>query len=331
MTEDDERTVEQLLDERIDGDVESVAWHGVNGSAKYGLVGHITGDDRAQLTTVVLDVDDDTLRVHRDNSLWLPADPQVLDVATRSLARLTSVAAGSLDEDREPLAESLLPFDADEVGAYELVDDYDPSEQDDDEPWQASEGPDEMDVVHQRLVDSPIDNADRMIRLERGGKAPWSGEPQRIMRHPDEVGGNYGVEVAEDDDLVVLDVDDMEAAPLDRLPDDGLTSESPHGGRHYLLHAPGWLDTFRERFDVLNPHTEWGEVRSQDGYVVGPGCRITRCKYGCDVDDCEATKCGHGCCTEDDPGVYLLDDGQIATIDAETLADLLAEGRGVEA
>lgn len=303
--------VDDLLDERIDGSIESVVWHRSSGDARIGLVNSITDDDRALLTTVILDVEDDTLRIHGDNSMWLPADGDVLDAAIRSLARTCSASTNSID-DEEPLRDSLLDLDAETIGDYQLVDDYDPTSSSDD--WKADEGADEMDAVHDRLAEV-LDDPDRMIRLEFGGKAPWEGEPQRVPRHPDQIGGNYGVEAGEETDLVIVDVDDMELAPVDEMPET-LRVESPHGGIHLYYHVPEFVAYSRDRFDgVANPHTSFGEVRAGDGYVVGPGSTLDSCKY----DDC---------CSEDDPGQYALDDAPIATIEPETLGELLAPFRG---
>jgi len=296
--------VDDLLEERIDGTIESVVWHRSSGDARIGLVTSLTDDDRAMLTTVILDVEDDTLRIHGDNSMWLPGDGDVLDAAIRSLARTCSAATDSID-DEEPLRNSLLDLDAEAIGDYQLVDDYDPSDSGGD--WKADEGADEMDVVHERLAEV-LEDPDRMIRLEFGGKAPWEGEPQRIPRHPDAIGGNYGVEAGEETDLVIVDVDDMELAPVDEMPET-LRVESPHGGIHLYYHVPGAVAHFADRFDKENPHQEWGEVRAGDGYVVGPGSTL---------DDCK-----HDCCTPDDPGEYVLEDAPIETLDPETIADLL--------
>ena len=297
--------VEQLLDERIDGEIESTVWYRANGSARYAIVTSLTEDGRAWLSTALLDVEDDTLRV-LDNSMWLPAETEVLDAAIRSLAR-TCNAAGETIDDADPMRDSLLGVDADALGEYEIEDEYEAPDPSAD--WKETQGAGEMDTVHARLRDSPIENADRMIRLAFGGKRPWEGEPQRVMRSPDEIGGNYGVEVSEEDALVIVDVDDTETAPLSDMPET-LRSESPHDGEHRFYHVPGWKEHFRERFSgVLNPHPSYGEVRSQDGYVVGPGSELTDCK--------------NGCCTEDSPGEYVLDDAPIATVDPETLGDLI--------
>ena len=312
MTENTQ-TVRELLADRVDGTIESVVWYKSNGSARYALVGSTTDDGRAWLSTAVLDVEDDTLRV-LDNSMWLPAEGEILDAAIRSLARTTNAATDALDDSEGSMRDSLLDFSADEFDDYELVDDYDPSG---DSPWQENEGPSEMYDVRERLAESPIETPDRLIMLEFGGKAPWTGFGTRELHAPEEIGGNYGVEVTEDDDLVIVDVDDVEAADLDDLPET-LRSESPHGGYHLFLHVPGWREAFRERFDVENPHPPWGEIRSQDGYVVGPGCRLTDCKH-------------EDCCTEDDPGEYVMTDREIATVDADVLADVLADARGESA
>lgn len=310
--------VDDLLDERIDGEIESVVWHSETLQTAYGLVVSVLdepGREMISLSTVILDRDDETLRVHGKNSMWLPAETGVLDGAIRSLARASNATTDAIPEDRDPMVDSLLDPSGDDLMAVEIEDDYDPLDEADD--WKASEGVDGIDRVHERLDDAPIQNPDRLIRLEWGQKDPWSGEPQRIMRSPDEIAGNYGVEVDEDDDLIVLDIDDLVDAPLDRLPET-LRSESPHDGEHRFYHCPGWREAFRERFSVLNPHPSWGEIRASDGYVVGPGSELTQCKH-------------EDCCTEDDPGQYVLDDAPIATIDAEILVDLLAESREADA
>jgi hypothetical protein len=303
-----EQSVRSLLDARIDGSIESVVWYRSRGSAHYALVTALRDNETVGITTVLLDTDDDSLRV-LDNSMWLPAESAILDAAIRSLARTTNRIEDSIEDDGA-MRESLLTWGVDEVESYRIDDEYDP---DADEDWKAREGADEMLRVRERLDEAGIEPVDRFVRLAWGGKAPWEGEPQRIMRSPDDIAGNYGIEVDPDDDLVILDVDDLDDAPLDRLPST-LRSESPHGGEHLFYRVPGWRDEFRDRFGVENPHTSFGEVRSGDGYVVGPGSELTDCK--------------HGCCSEDDPGEYdLVDDLPITTMKASILSDLLAPFR----
>lgn len=299
-------TVRELLEQRIDGDVQAVVWHKNRESTYYGVVSSIRENATVGITTVILDLDDETLRIHSKNSMWLPAEGETLGAVIRSLARTTSAVAGSIDDDEEPLAESLIDFDADAIHSYELVDDYEPGETDGD--WKETGGREERYTVHERLEESPIENPDRLIRLEFTGKAPWEAQPQRVMLPPEEIGANYGVEAQADDDLVIVDVDDVDEAPLEELREFGtLGCRSPHGGEHFYLHVPGWKEAFAEWFGVENPHPSWGEVRAGDGYVVGPGSIL---------DDCK-----HGCCTEDDPGRYELVDEPIATVDAEELAE----------
>lgn len=302
--------VVDLLGDRIDGHIESVVWHNQTGRTYYGLVVATRPEDSTvALTTVVLDLADETLRVHADNSMWLPGNQATLDGAIRSLARATNHVSGSIDDGGEPMLESLVDRDVPDLHSIHLDDEYSPSS----ENWQADQGVEERYAVHDRLEESPIQNSDRFIMLEFGGKAPWKGQSERTMFPPEEIGGNYGVEVDEDDDLVILDIDYPEEAPLEEIPTT-LTSRSPHGGEHYYLHCPGWRDHFKSRFDALNPHPSYGEIRSQDGYVVGPGCELTECK--------------HGCCTEDDPGRYELVDAPIETIQPDALGDLIEPYRG---
>jgi hypothetical protein len=310
-----ERTIRTLIEERIDGSIESILWHTERGGTRYGLVASLDSG-RVSLSTLVLDMEDETLRIHGDNSMWLPAETDVLDGTLRSLARATSTARGTVDPREDPIEDSLIEASSADVLSTEIEDAYDP-DSDSSGDWKAREGRDGIEEVREILAESEIEPVDRFIRLEMEGKAPWSGDPRRIMRSPPEIAGNYGIEVSEEDDLVILDVDEVEDAPLDRLPET-LRSESPHDGEHRFYRVPEWLSTFRERFDgTLNPHPEWGEVRSQDGYVVGPGSILSSCKY-------------EDCCSEEDPGRYVLDATPIATIDADVLADLLAESRGEE-
>jgi hypothetical protein len=312
-----EHAVDELLERRVDGEIESVSWTHERGHAKYGLVVSHRENATVALTQVLLDTEDDTVRVLSDNSLWLPDEPGILDVVTRAVARSASRSAGTLEDDVEPMTESLLPFDADEIGEHVIDDEYEPASPDSGADWKESEGADEQAVVHTRLRNSPIENADRLIRLEFGAKAPWHGENERVMRPPSEIGGNYGVECRADDDLVILDVDEP-GAPTDEFPET-LRVESPHDGEHYYLHVPDAVDHFRERFDgVENPHPSWGECRAGDGYVVGPGSTLDDCKH-------------EDCCTEDEPGRYVLDDAPIATVDAETVSAWLADARGEQA
>lgn len=310
MSDAPEETVDSLLDQRVDGEIQSTVWYRSRDSAHYGLVTSLRDNDTAALTTVLLDTEDDTLRV-LDNSMWLPAEGEVLDAAVRSVARLTNGATDSLDSDADPMRDSLVGFDSDEIGQYTLRDDYTPSD-DSSGDWKESGGREERWTVHERLQESGISNADRLIRLEFEGKAPWEGEPQRVMYPPSEIGANYGVECDEDGEIVIIDIDDMEEAPREDLPET-LTVESPHGGEHRYYHVPDAVETFRERFSVENPHTSFGETRAGDGYVVGPGSILTDCK--------------HGCCTEEDPGRYQLVDREIQTVDADRLSDILAPFR----
>ena len=302
--------VRELIEERIDGEIHSILWHSSNSGTAYGLVASERDNATVSLTTIILDSDDETLRIHGDNSMWLPADGAVLDGTIRSIARTCNGVTESIEDD-DPMEDSLIGIDAEEIGEIEIEDDYDPADSETD--WKADSGADEMDMVHTLLRESPVDNADRLIRLSLDGdKSPWSGEPQRVMRGPESIGGNYGIEVSEDDDLIILDIDDMEEAPVSSMPET-MRSESPHGGEHRFYLVPQWQQHFQDRFGVDNPHPSWGEIRSQDGYVVGPGSELTTCK--------------HGCCTEDDPGTYDLDEHPIETVSAEEIGDLIAPYR----
>jgi hypothetical protein len=302
--------VRDLIEERIDGSIESICWHSRDGGTHYGLVVSTRREaETLSITSILLDTADESLRILGDNSMWIPGDRATLDALIQSLARSSNSLGGSIPADAEPIEESLTEFSAEEIGAHEISDDYEPFDPSVD--WKEREGVDGIETVHERLREAPIETADRLIRLEFERKAPWSGEHERVMRPPEEIGGNYGVEVSEDDDLVILDIDDVETAIEAGVPalPETLSTESPHGGRHLYFVVPGWLDAFREEFGVENPHPSYGEIRSQDGYVVGAGCILTDCK--------------HDCCTEEDPGEYQLIDAPIAEIAPEDLIEVI--------
>lgn len=82
---------------------------------------------------------------------------------------------------------------------------------------------------------------------------------------------NYGVMAG--GGLVILDVDsyrdsvDSVPEPIKALPDT-FTAKSPHGGEHryYVV-----------KDDTSNAKANWGEIRAEDQYVVGPGSELDNC------------------------------------------------------
>lgn len=171
---------------------------------------------------------------------------------------------------------------------------------------------------------------DRFVAVKDGGKMCVDHDTRYDA--PSEVPGqNYGIYAAEEDQLVVLDVDyygdDSEEAStvamaaLSALPRT-LKIESPHvpegdrgGHRIYKLagdETPAEL--FKRRFGAQNPVPSWGEVVSKNKYVVGPGSKLD----GCSKDHCEE-------CELPQYGKYKIKkDRTIATVEPDTLVEALA-------
>ena len=143
--------------------------------------------------------------------------------------------------------------------------------------------------------------------------------------------GNYGIYAGPGADgtgdvwLVDIDVDDYnpdaDTAALDDLPAT-LTVETPHtdgetGGHRFYGVTGDIVAAMKDVADASNPSPSWGEVRVVNQYVVGPGSQIEKGEEGCDKEWCQQ-------CAKPDGGYYrIAHDTEIATIDADTLADVV--------
>jgi len=172
--------------------------------------------------------------------------------------------------------------------------------------------------------------SDRFVDVEDGKKACFKHDT-RYSDPRDVPGTNYGVYTDSDGQLVVLDVDDYQGVD-DR---DGLKALSdlpatlkvatPHGGTHkpYAVEASDGrpvADVLEDELGVRNPTPSWGEVQVANKYVVGAGSQLD----GCSKEWCDD-------CATDNGGRYEVSSDQaIATVDAETLVDVLAADPGVE-
>jgi hypothetical protein len=110
----------------------------------------------------------------------------------------------------------------------------------------------------------------------------------------------YNYAVYPEGDLVFIDIDDRENAPEKVLTNTQgtFTVESPHG-EHRWIRLPD---------DIPNIKREWGELRTDNQYVVGPGSRLT---------DCE-----DGCCTPENPGEYQVkNDREIQRVSKDDLEE----------
>ncbi|WP_082222520.1 bifunctional DNA primase/polymerase [Halorubrum halophilum] len=118
-----------------------------------------------------------------------------------------------------------------------------------------------------------------------------------------ELDSNYGVMAG--DGLVIIDIDDYDD---DQLAPDWVTSlpptftvETPHGGEHRYYAVSDLMS---------NTRSEWGEVRADNQYVVGPGSELDSC-----------SKNWHNC-SDDDAGRYIvLEDRPLAQISTSSLPE----------
>lgn len=147
--------------------------------------------------------------------------------------------------------------------------------------------------------------------------------------------GNYGICASLTDTLVLIDIDDHKegydadalAYAREQLPET-LTFSSAHDGEGRLYHVPaddeGRLPVKRlkDEFDKANVSAvTWGEIRTENQYIVGAGSQLDA--DGCTKDDCTR-------CAEPDGGRYtILNDAPIATLPADDLVAILREDPGV--
>lgn len=147
--------------------------------------------------------------------------------------------------------------------------------------------------------------------------------------------GNYGICASLPDTLVLVDIDDHKdgydedalAYAREHLPET-LTFSSAHDGEGRLYHVPvddeGRLPVKRLKDEFGNANVSaatWGEVRTENQYIVGAGSQLDG--DGCTKDDCTR-------CAEPDGGRYtILHDLPVATLEADDLVDVLRQDPGV--
>jgi hypothetical protein len=135
----------------------------------------------------------------------------------------------------------------------------------------------------------------RVFRLQAGGREPlpgvsWTTEATTDPMMIDVLWGdepyNIGIACGGDDGLVVVDLDckngkdgDVRWRDLCRslgAPDEGLIVETPSGGRHVYLAAPGQLDDVGNSVGRVAPGID---IRADRGFVVAPGTAIADGEY----------------------------------------------------
>ena len=194
--------------------------------------------------------------------------------------------------------------------------------------------PDECrDRVQSRIEESPLDQDIGYFHRVRAGtkrSAVNHGDPSNlsmdVLRS-----GEYGICASPDDTLVLIDIDDHKDGydvdalqyARERLPDT-LTFSSAHDGEGRLYHVPRDDDgnypseRLNDAFGAANvSECSWGEIRTDNQYIVGAGSQL-------DADGC--TKDGCTTCGTPDGGRYTIEsDDPIATLDIDTLIDILSK------
>lgn len=193
------------------------------------------------------------------------------------------------------------------------------------------EGAKARDRFAERLEEAGLDAA-RFIPVQDGEKGTrtsghqqpenWlSADASRLN------GGNYGVHPGlggADNDwwLVEFDNDDYDdetdTSAVDALPAT-FEVESPHTdeespGHQYYRASEEAIAVVEELNGNLNPEPEWGEIKIEGKYVVGPGSQLA----GCSKEWCDE-------CAKPDGGYYrIANDREIATISPNDMRAVLS-------
>jgi P4 family phage/plasmid primase-like protien len=193
---------------------------------------------------------------------------------------------------------------------------------------------DVLRIVRQRFEQAGL--ADGRFNSVVDGKKRSLDHDTRWDDPADVPGRNYGIYSTKDDQLVVFDVDDygdgsieQDAISAIKQMDDTLQAVSPHTSEdddvsgHLIFKLTGEKtpkELFSEKLGTDNPVPSWGEVIAKNKYVVGPGSQLD----GCTKDWCDN-------CVDDDGGVYAIKhDRPIASVDAETIIEVLAADPDIE-
>lgn len=298
------------------------------------------------MRTVVIDFDVDTVKIS-DNGMWIPQEKALSEELISVFARTTSDLAGAIDPDAEPAISSAVPgLDPDLVLERETEDSDENlrSEQyvdrmeretgiDPNREWGYNAGPPpEVHEVIEKLEEAGLPT-DRFIRLNWGKKSPIERMNGDLSngRSVDELLGNYGIcPEAEDSGLLLVDVDYPEKLPDVDLPETWAVS-SPHGDdtqRHLWFRCDEKDRLFDELGSWAVQSAEWGDMWIGDRYGVGPGSQTS--EYACNEGEYESDEAG-GCeaCEDPERGFYrTVEDAPIATVDADTLLELLEKSDG---
>ena len=161
---------------------------------------------------------------------------------------------------------------------------------------------------------------ERFIDVEDGTKT--SNDHRQMKPDDSRLSGNYGVYPGRGGTdggyLIDIDVDDYDSEhdteAVDSLPDT-FEVESPHGGEHRYYAVDGDPPAaMKEEFGIRNPVPTWGEIRIENGYVVGPGSELD----GCSKEWCDE-------CEKPEGGQYQISANRpIAEIDIDDLVEVVS-------
>lgn len=321
--EEDRETVKDLLLDQLDPDtLHGIALTAQNGSTYYMVVvmsSTTDGGPALNLTTVVVDLKAETVKIHEGNSMWVPKQPSVAEGLTGLLGRATTDLSTGSTEGSPPAVRSAVDTDLSEVLDQPVRDSGAP------EDSGSGSGSDhdhiypEIEILEERLRKAGISEK-RFNNLEFGSKEPWDHD----MRRSANIMGNYGVYVKKDDPLVLVDIDYPAEAP--DLPET-LTVSSPHGSeeRAHHFYRVKDLEKLHETFGKWNFKPSWGDIRIHNQYVVGPGSQLDA--EGCDTGDFSKGD-PDGCpeCSDPSGGFYdLVANRPIEDLPVEDLIQLVEE------
>lgn len=302
----DTTVLDRIVDELDGSEIHAIAVTATRRSTHYAVVAHTTsnsGGDVIDLRTVVVDLDDESVRV-TDNGMWIPFDRDAVHAVLKGLARTHTDMAEPDAEGRSPAGLSAVSTPASEVLSTPVEDDDEaPSDGWGDE-WGNGEGPppDAHDLVS-RLREADLDG-ERFSRLDFGSKTPWERRTDPDEGRPvGELLGNFGVETYESGRLVVVDVDYPDEVDRELPETYAVSSASGSDDRaHYYYALPDGV----EKYGLYDYYGSWalkpdfGDVWIAGEYVVGPGSRL------------------------DDGGTYeVVDDVPIATIKPSELMSIV--------
>lgn len=251
--------------------------------------GKNNGGDVVDLRTVVVDFDDEKVRV-LDNGLWVPRETDLVRRVTSLVARTSNDVADDRD-DADPLQ---IGPDIDELLSTPMATDDYRAEQADGwgTRWGKGEGPPPtIYKLVDRLAEAGVP-VDRFNLLQYGTNKPM----ERYTNRPvDALRGNYGVEVGrpdehdpdadaddpktldsrilENDPLIVVDVDYPDRAPLADLPETfRVSSASGSDDRAHHYYRATDKKSLYDHFETWAVKPGWGDIWLAGEYVAGPGC-----------------------------------------------------------